>query len=142
GLYRHRAANVVLDPVMVATAGDLLLAGDAIEVLRDGLMPRADLVTPNLAEAAALLGGPLATSEAEMVRQAEQLMARGARAVLVKGGHLAGAESVDILLDQHGRRRFATKRIASTNTHGTGCTLSAAIAAGLAKGAALPDAVA
>ncbi|MGH6770199.1 MAG: bifunctional hydroxymethylpyrimidine kinase/phosphomethylpyrimidine kinase [Xanthobacteraceae bacterium] len=134
GLDRWKQANVVLDPVMVATSGDRLLRPEAIEVLKRVLIPRALVITPNLAEAAALLDQPMATSEDEMRRQAEALMARGARAVLIKGGHGTGSECVDVLLGPDSFTRLATARIATRNTHGTGCTLSSAIAAGLAKG--------
>jgi hydroxymethylpyrimidine/phosphomethylpyrimidine kinase len=141
GLDRHKQANVVLDPVMVATSGERLLKPDAIEVLRTQLVPRALVITPNLPEAAALLDAPLAADEAEMRRQAERLLARGARVVLMKGGHAEGAESTDILFTGGAALRLHAKRIATRNTHGTGCTLSAAIAAGLAKGQELEDAV-
>ncbi|MBI3434512.1 MAG: bifunctional hydroxymethylpyrimidine kinase/phosphomethylpyrimidine kinase [Proteobacteria bacterium] len=141
GLDRHGCKALVLDPVMVATSGDRLLAPAAVDVLRRRLMPRACLVTPNLAEAAALTQTPVAEDEAAMRAQADVLLAQGARAVLVKGGHGGGAESVDLLVDAAGARRFAAPRIDTRNTHGTGCTLSAAIAAGLAKGHDLGAAV-
>ena len=141
GLDRHKAKNIVLDPVMVATSGDRLLDGAAIEVLRSKLIPRAALITPNLPEAAALLGVGLAVGETEMRAQAERLIADGARAVLIKGGHGKDAESVDLLVDRSGVTRLAAKRIATKHTHGTGCTLSSAIAAGLAKGEPLGGAV-
>jgi hydroxymethylpyrimidine/phosphomethylpyrimidine kinase len=134
GLDRHAAHNVVLDPVMVATSGDRLLAAGAVEALRTRLIPRALVITPNLAEAAALLDAPLARDEADMSKQARALLALGAQAVLIKGGHGTGAESVDLLVDAGGVTRLAARRIATRNTHGTGCTLSSAIAAGLAKG--------
>jgi hydroxymethylpyrimidine/phosphomethylpyrimidine kinase len=119
---------------MVATSGDRLLAAGAVEALRTRLIPRALVITPNLAEAAALLDAPLARDEADMAKQARALLALGAQAVLIKGGHGTGAESVDLLLDAGGVTRHAARRIATRNTHGTGCTLSSAIAAGLAKG--------
>ena len=140
GLDRHKAKNVVLDPVMVATSGDRLLNPQAIDVLKRVLIPRALVITPNLPEAAALLDAPIARNEEEMRRQAEALMVRGARAVLIKGGHGDGAESVDILLGPTSHTRLATDRVATKNTHGTGCTLSSAIAVGLAKGLDLIDA--
>ena len=140
-LDRNAARNVVLDPVMIAASGDRLLRADAIEALRNELMPRALLVTPNLPEAAALLGTGIASDEAAMRAQAERLLAAGATAVLIKGGHGTGAESADLLVDHAGVTRFAAARLATRNTHGTGCTLSSAIAAGLAKGLALPVAV-
>jgi hydroxymethylpyrimidine/phosphomethylpyrimidine kinase len=142
GLARHEARNVVLDPVMVATSGDRLLAPEAVEALRRRLIPAALVVTPNLPEAAALLDEALARSEDEMRAQGERIRALGAAAVLIKGGHGDEAESVDILVDAAGVARFPAPRIATRNTHGTGCTLSSAIAAGLANGLSLRDAVA
>ena len=141
GLVRHGAKNVVLDPVMVATSGALLLEPSAIDALTARLFPLADLVTPNLPEAAALLATGIAHDEAAMQTQGRALLDRGARAVLIKGGHGAGDESVDLLIDAHGVTRVAAPRIASRNTHGTGCTLSSAIAAGLAQGHSLTEAV-
>jgi hydroxymethylpyrimidine/phosphomethylpyrimidine kinase len=140
-LERYRAANIVLDPVMVASSGASLLAPAAIDVLRRLLIPRARVITPNLPEAAALLDAPLARNETDMRLQAERLLALGARAVLIKGGHGEGAESVDLLVEPMATARLAADRIATRNTHGTGCTLSAAIAAGLAKGLDLATAV-
>jgi hydroxymethylpyrimidine/phosphomethylpyrimidine kinase len=134
GLDRWKQTKVVLDPVMVASSGDRLLNPDAIDVLKRVLIPRALVITPNLPEAAALLDAPLARTEDEMRRQAEALIVRGARAVLIKGGHGEGAEAVDVLLAAESFTRLATARVATNNTHGTGCTLSSAIAAGLAKG--------
>ena len=134
GLARHRARNIVLDPVMVASSGDTLLTREAIEALRRLLIPRALVVTPNLPEAAALTGASLARNEEEMEVQAREILALGARNVLIKGGHGQGDESVDLLIGQGEVVRLAAKRIATKNTHGTGCTLSSAIAAGLAKG--------
>jgi len=141
GLERWMARNVVLDPVMVATSGDKLLAPDAVDALRRELLRRATVVTPNLPEAAALLATEVAVSETEMQVQAERLLALGARAVLIKGGHGTGAVSADFLFDGATVTRLAVPRIATRNTHGTGCTLSSAIAAGLAKGQNLADAV-
>jgi hydroxymethylpyrimidine/phosphomethylpyrimidine kinase len=134
--------NLVVDPVMVATSGDRLLTEDAVAALRERLFPLATVVTPNLPEAAALLDEAEATDEAGMLAQAQRLLALGPRAVLVKGGHAAGAEAVDVLVTASGARRFNAPRIKTENTHGSGCTLSSAIAAGLAKGVALEDAVA
>jgi hydroxymethylpyrimidine/phosphomethylpyrimidine kinase len=134
GLVRHKAQNIVLDPVMVASSGDRLLAPDAVGALRRLLIPRALVVTPNLPEAAALTGASLARNEAEMEVQAREILALGARNVLIKGGHGDGEESVDLLIGQGEVVRLSAKRIATRNTHGTGCTLSSAIAAGLAKG--------
>jgi hydroxymethylpyrimidine/phosphomethylpyrimidine kinase len=141
GLERWRQSKVVLDPVMIATSGDKLLAPDAVDVLKRVLMPRALIVTPNLPEAAALTDAPIAGTENEMRAQGERLLALGARAVLVKGGHGSGAESVDLLIAPAACTRLAADRIATKNTHGTGCTLSSAIAAGLAKGLDLAEAV-
>jgi hydroxymethylpyrimidine/phosphomethylpyrimidine kinase len=141
GLDQWKQRNVVLDPVMVATSGDRLISPQAIDVLRRVLIPRALVITPNLPEAAALLGGPIAHDEDEMRAQAVRLVEQGARAVLIKGGHGEGAESVDVLQAPGSFTRLATGRIATRNTHGTGCTLSSAIAAGLAKGLDLIAAV-
>ena len=134
GLARHRAKNIVLDPVMVASSGDSLLAHEAIDVLRRLLIPRARVVTPNLLEAAALTDASLARNEKEMEVQAREILSLGARNVLIKGGHGQGDESVDLLIGQGEVVRLSAKRIATKNTHGTGCTLSSAIAAGLAQG--------
>jgi hydroxymethylpyrimidine/phosphomethylpyrimidine kinase len=142
GLARHGAQNVVLDPVMVATSGDRLLAPEAIETLKARLLPRALVVTPNLPEAAALLDEPLAEDEAARRAQAERILKLGAQAVLIKGGHAGGAESADLFVDASGFERFTSPRIATGNTHGTGCTLSSAIAAGLAKDRPLRESIA
>jgi len=141
GLELHNVTNVVLDPVMVATSGHLLLAPDAIRLLRDRLLPHALVITPNLPEAAALLDAPQAVDENEMLRQADRLIALGANAVLMKGGHAGGAESIDVLVTAPASIRLIGDRIETQNTHGTGCTLSAAIAAGLARGRGLTEAV-
>jgi len=141
GLKRSGAKNVVLDPVMVATSGAALLARKAVDKLKRELIPLALIVTPNLPEAAALTGAAVARDEREMEMQARQILSLGTRYVLIKGGHGASDESVDVLVGTDGTHRFAAKRIATENTHGTGCTLSSAIAAGLAKGLALHDAV-
>jgi hydroxymethylpyrimidine/phosphomethylpyrimidine kinase len=141
GLKRYGINNVVLDPVMVAASGDRLIAEAAVAVLRRALIPLALIITPNLPEAAALLDVPEAKTEGEMRAQAKQLLAFGPRAVLIKGGHAGGAESVDLLVERDAETRLAAERIATRNTHGTGCTLSSAIAAGLAKGEPLVDAV-
>jgi hydroxymethylpyrimidine/phosphomethylpyrimidine kinase len=141
GLERWRQSKVVLDPVMIAASGDRLLAPDAVDVLKRVLIPLALVITPNLPEAAALLDAPIAETEAEMRVQGERLLALGPKAVLVKGGHAEGAESVDLLIEPSAVTRLAADRIATRNTHGTGCTLSSAIAAGLAKGLSLAEAV-
>jgi hydroxymethylpyrimidine/phosphomethylpyrimidine kinase len=141
GLTRWSPRQIVLDPVMVATSGDRLLAADAIEGLRSRLIPRASLITPNLPEAAALLGEPVATSESEAESQGRRLLSIGCPAVLIKGGHGQGSESIDYLITANGTVTLAAPRIATRNTHGTGCSLSSAIAAGLAAGNDLETAV-
>ncbi|MET0867027.1 MAG: bifunctional hydroxymethylpyrimidine kinase/phosphomethylpyrimidine kinase [Pseudorhodoplanes sp.] len=141
GIAKYNQHKVVLDPVMVAASGDRLLKAEAIDVLRTVLIPKAMVITPNLPEAAALLDAPIAQSESEMQAQGERLLALGAKAVLMKGGHGAGAESIDLLIEPTSIARLAAERIATQNTHGTGCTLSSAIAAGLAKGLSLAEAV-
>ena len=141
GLKRWAPAHVVLDPVMVATSGDRLLAPDAIDLLRTRLIPLAQIITPNLPEAAALLELPIATTEAEIEGQGQKLLAFGCPAVLIKGGHGEGAESVDYLVTASSQLRLAAPRTKTKNTHGTGCSLSSAIAAGLAKGYSLEAAV-
>jgi hydroxymethylpyrimidine/phosphomethylpyrimidine kinase len=141
GLKRWSPNHIVLDPVMVATSGDRLLAAEAVEALRTKLIPRAALVTPNLPEAAALLDEPVASSQAAIESQGRRLLSMGCRAVLIKGGHGQGAESIDYLFSGSGIVALAAPRIATKNTHGTGCSLSSAIAAGLAKGEDLETAV-
>ncbi|MEM7253394.1 MAG: bifunctional hydroxymethylpyrimidine kinase/phosphomethylpyrimidine kinase [Pseudomonadota bacterium] len=138
---RHRLAPVVLDPVMVAKSGDALLADQAVQALRDHLIPRATVITPNLPEAGVLLEREPPRDEAEMREAATALHTLGCKAVLVKGGHLSGAQNVDILFDGNDFARFENPRIDTHNTHGTGCTLSSAIAARLAHGDSLFDAV-
>jgi hydroxymethylpyrimidine/phosphomethylpyrimidine kinase len=141
GLARWSPKHVVLDPVMVATSGARLLAADAVAALRTRLIPRAFLITPNLPEAAALLDQPVAASEAAIERQGQRLLAMGCHAVLIKGGHGQGPESIDYLISASGTLALAAPRIATRHTHGTGCSLSSAIAAGLAKGWSLDTAV-
>jgi hydroxymethylpyrimidine/phosphomethylpyrimidine kinase len=140
GLRRHRARNVVLDTVMTASAGGKLLHDGAVDALR-ALIAQVRLVTPNLPEAAVLIGAEKARDEEEMVAQAQKLLALGAGAVLIKGGHGSGSESIDFLVEGTSCTRFAAPRIATRNTHGTGCTLASAIAAGLARNLSLVDAV-
>lgn len=135
------AVPIVLDPVMVATSGDRLLSAEAVKYLREGLIPLASLVTPNLPEAAALLEEPIASDEAAIANQGKRLLAMGARAVLIKGGHAQGAESIDYLFAGSEVIALRAPRLATTNTHGTGCSLSSAIAASLAKGETLEAAV-
>ncbi|MFM1816223.1 MAG: bifunctional hydroxymethylpyrimidine kinase/phosphomethylpyrimidine kinase [Pseudomonadota bacterium] len=134
---------IIVDPVMVATSSDRLLAPEAERAVRDVLLPVAALVTPNLHEAAVLLGSDVASSEAEMIRQGQAILALGPGGVLMKGGHMAGTtEALDLLVTAAGVERFSAPRIETRNTHGTGCTLSAAIAAGCANGLPLGQAVA
>ena len=140
-LRRHRLDNYVLDPVMVATSGDRLLAPAAVEAVRDRLVPRAAIVTPNLPEAM-ILTGVRDRSLDGMDEAARILVAAGAGAAVVKGGHLEGDEVADIFWDGSSRRVFRSPRRQTRHTHGTGCTLSAAIAAGLAHGTPLEEAVA
>ncbi|HYD76559.1 bifunctional hydroxymethylpyrimidine kinase/phosphomethylpyrimidine kinase [Ramlibacter sp.] len=140
----YRLPHVVLDPVMVATSGDRLIAQETVQVLVRELFPRAEVVTPNLDEAALLLGRALPDA-ASLQPAATDLLALGARAVLLKGGHLPGEEVVDLLAQAGTPPSFTAlsgARIASHNTHGTGCTLSSAIACGLALGQPLAEAVA
>lgn len=132
---------VVLDPVMVAKSGDALLAEGAIAALRAHLLPRASVLTPNLPEAARLLGLPPAATPVEIEAQGRALLSLGPGAVLMKGGHASGPACIDRLVTQGGIEVFEAPRIETRNTHGTGCSLSSAIAAELAKRAALPDAV-
>jgi hydroxymethylpyrimidine/phosphomethylpyrimidine kinase len=137
----YRIEHVVLDPVMVATSGDRLIEAPTVDVLRRELFPRASVITPNLDEAALLLGRPL-RGEADLDQAAADLLAQGAQAVLLKGGHLPGDEVVDLLATSaQPRLRLRSARIVSRNVHGTGCTLSSAIAAYLARGLALAQAV-
>lgn len=137
------AVPVVVDPVMVATSGDALLAPEAIAAVKGALLPVARLLTPNLPEAARLLGTSAATSEDEAIDQARALLAMGCRAVLMKGGHGQGSDAVDLLVESDPVNvvRLAAPRLASRHTHGTGCTLSAAITALLALGIPLEAAV-
>lgn len=128
-LQRHHVRNVVLDTVMLAKSGDPLLSPSAIETLRVRLLPQVSLITPNLPEAAALLDAPHARTEQEMLAQGRALLAMGCEAVLMKGGHLEDAQSPDWLFTREGEQRFSAPRVNTKNTHGTGCTLSAALAA-------------
>ncbi len=132
---------LVLDPVMVATSGDRLLAEDAIHTLIENLLPLATLVTPNLHEAAVLLNSPIASNLEQMRAQGEHIMALGAKAVLMKGGHSEGDTATDLLITKAGVEAFSTPRLATKNTHGTGCTLASAVAAGLAKHYSLNESV-
>lgn len=140
-LTRWSAKHVVLDPVLVASSGRPLLAEDAVDALRKRLVPLAALITPNLPEAAALLGEEIASDEAAIERQGRRLLALGCRAVLIKGGHGQGTESIDYLFEGTKKLVYAAPRIATGNTHGTGCSLASAVAAGLSKGEDLETAV-
>ncbi|HYE92226.1 MAG TPA: bifunctional hydroxymethylpyrimidine kinase/phosphomethylpyrimidine kinase [Terriglobales bacterium] len=139
GLQAHAHGPVVLDPVMIAKSGDALLRPEARQALIDRVLPLAEVVTPNLHEASALAGMSV-KSEKDMEEAARRIHAMGPRTVLVKGGHLEDS-ATDILWDGTGFTRFEAERIESTATHGTGCTFSSAIAAGLARGRALDDAI-
>ncbi len=140
GIARYALRHYVLDPVMVATSGDRLLEPAAEALIAQRLVPLAELVTPNLDEARILVQDDVRTPE-QMERAGRTLIRMGARAALVKGGHLDGDEIVDVLVSEGAVRRFTRPRIDTTSTHGTGCTLSAAIAAGLALGRPLELAV-
>ncbi|WP_432498827.1 bifunctional hydroxymethylpyrimidine kinase/phosphomethylpyrimidine kinase [Kineococcus auxinigenes] len=134
----RRRGPLVVDPVMVATSGDRLLDASAVDAVRDDLLPLADLVTPNVPEAAVLLGGAPARGVDEAVQQAEELLRRSGSAVLLKGGHLDGDDSVDVLAEPGATHLLRRPRLRTANTHGTGCTLSAAVAAIAARGASRP----
>ena len=136
----HRLPNLVVDPVMVAKGGDRLLQGEAVEALRSLLIPLATVVTPNLPEAAALVGRRVESLE-EARQAASDMVAMGARSAVVKGGHLKG-DAVDVFYDGRELREFRANRVDTTSTHGTGCTFASAIAAGLARGMAVEEAVA
>ena len=136
----HRLGDYVLDPVMVATSGDRLLERDAVAAIRDELLPLATIVTPNWPEAT-LLTQVTEANLRGMAAAARALVEAGAGAALVKGGHLGGDEVVDLFWDGEVERVYRGPRIRTRHTHGTGCTLSAAIAAGLARGAGLEEAV-
>lgn len=131
----------VIDPVMVATSGDRLLADTAVDVLKALAVPGAALLTPNTPEAEILTGRAVETLDGQR-RAAERLLRAGARAVLVKGGHIGGDLITDVLQTEYDELFFESPRIVTTSTHGTGCTLASAIATHLARGASLPDAVA
>ena len=137
---RHALTSIVLDPVMIATSGAVLIDQEAIAVLVRELFAKADVITPNLDEASLLVGRPLG-NEADMEAAARRLLDMGARSVLLKGGHLAGDTVSDLLMTRGDAHWMRATRIDSPNTHGTGCTLSSAIAAHLALGSALPQAV-
>lgn len=142
GLGAYDQTTLVLDPVMVATSGDQLLKDEAVDTLLTVLVPRALVITPNLPEAARLLDEPVASGRQEMERQAERLLALGPTAVMLKGGHDTGDEAADVLMTADGPLWLAAPRHATNNTHGTGCTLSSAIAAFLARGSDLSESAA
>ena len=137
---RHALVNLVVDPVMIAKSGDALLRPEAVNALCDRLLPLAAVVTPNLPEAETLTGLSI-TTDADIRRAAEQIVGRGARAVVVKGGHRDGP-AVDLFYDGVRFQEFTAPRLDTRNTHGTGCTFAAALAAGLARGQDLIAAVA
>ena len=138
---RYNLHPLVVDPVMVATSGDSLMSEGMVAALKEELLPLADLLTPNLPEAARLVEGNVAATTHEMILQARALMALGCKAVVVKGGHAYGREALDILVDSSGVTHLALPRVETKNTHGTGCTFSAAVAAHLARGESLRGAV-
>ena len=133
---------IISDPVMVAKSGDRLLRNDALSALKEKLVPLATVLTPNLPEAADLLGQPEASSEEDLLEQAKALLDLGPKNVLMKGGHAKGKICVDFLVSQDGQvEKLEAPRLDTQNTHGTGCTLSASIASGIAKGLSVGDAV-
>ena len=140
GLIDLADAPAVVDPVMIAKGGQALLDPNAVVAVREWLIPRAALLTPNAPEAAALTGLPVETTE-DLRRAGEALLGMGAQAVLMKGGHVAGPRVVDLLMTPHAVRRYDTGRIDTRHTHGTGCTLASACATGLAQGLSLDAAV-
>lgn len=141
GLRAWKPRWIVVDPVMVAKSGDRLLEAEAVEAMRERLLPLASIITPNLPEAADLLGTDTPDTRDRMANMAARLQALGPANVLLKGGHLTTAESPDLFLHGGELQWLESPRTATRNTHGTGCTLSAAIAAGLARRASLPEAV-
>ena len=141
GIQRHRLGPLVVDPVMIAKSGDRLLREDAVDALRRRLLPLAHVVTPNIPEAEVLAGRPIRTRD-DRLAAAHAIMELGAQAVVIKGGHSQDDPIVDLLVDSQGVHEYRAARIVTTSTHGTGCTFSAAITAGLAIGLDLPGAVA
>lgn len=139
---QSKAIPIVLDPVMVAKGGNRLLASQAVSALREKLLPLATIITPNLPEAADLLGEEPATSRDCMMQQAQRLLSLGSDAVFLKGGHLEGAQSPDLLLTRDQSIWLEAERHATPNTHGTGCTLSAALATKLGQGLSVEEACA
>ncbi len=141
-LRHYKVRNLVVDPVMYAKGGAPLLQPEAMDALKNELLPLATVITPNIPEACGILGIQEITTEGEMAGVAERLLDCGAEYVLLKGGHLSGGESVDLLMDRNESTYLRTPRIITRHTHGTGCTLAAAITAGLAKGYSVREAVA
>jgi hydroxymethylpyrimidine/phosphomethylpyrimidine kinase len=141
GIERHRLRPLVVDPVMIAKSGDRLLRDDAVDVLRRRLLPLAEVVTPNIPEAEVLAQRRIVT-RADRLAAAQAIMALGAQSVVIKGGHSEDDPIVDMLVDRDGVHEYRAARIVTTSTHGTGCTFSAAITAGLAAGLDVPRAVA
>ncbi len=141
GIGRHRLGPLVVDPVMIAKSGDRLLREDAVDALRRRLLPLAAVVTPNIPEAEVLAGRPIRTRD-DRLAAARAIMELGAHAVVIKGGHSEDDPIVDLLVDSQGVHEYRAARIVTTSTHGTGCTFSAAITAGLATALDLPAAVA
>ena len=141
GIQRHRLGPLVVDPVMIAKSGDRLLREDAVDALRRRLLPLAHVVTPNIPEAEVLAARAIRTRD-DRLAAAHAIMELGAQAVVIKGGHSQDDPIVDLLVDSQGVHEYRAARILTTSTHGTGCTFSAAITAGLAIGHDLPRAVA
>lgn len=139
-LIKYKAKNIVIDPVMVSTSGSKLISDDAIDTLRQVLLPIGDIITPNIPESEVLTGLRI-TDRADMEKAASMIRGDISGAVLVKGGHLV-SDATDYLLDSNGGHWFSSKRIDTDNTHGTGCTLSSAIACGLAEGKSMTEAIA
>lgn len=140
-LQEYQVSNLVVDPVMFAKGGTPLLRKEAMNALKKELLPLATVITPNLPEACEIIGIDAIQSQSDMMEAVRRLHAFGPRYVLLKGGHMEGREAVDILYDGTGTMMFRSPRIATKNTHGTGCTLASAITAGLAKGQSIRDAV-
>lgn len=142
-LKEYKIDNIVLDPVMIAKSGDQLISDDAIDIMKEALLPQVTLITPNLPEAARLLNQPEAKNLEEMEQQLEKLSSLTSGAILLKGGHLDNEsnECIDLLRERSTLHQYTHPRLRTNNTHGTGCTLSAAIAAYLAHGKSLPEAV-
>lgn len=140
-LKNYSSIPFILDPVMVATSGDRLLTEESIEYLIKNLFPLASLITPNLHEAAALLDESLAIDINQMKKQGKKIIAMGAKAVLMKGGHADSDCAVDLFITENEIQQFSSPRISTKNTHGTGCTLASAIAANIAKGLSLQEAI-